>query len=235
VNYPSALLHDEPLGALDLKLRQAMQIELKRIQREVGITFIYVTHDQEEALTMSDRIAVMNEGLVEQIGSPEDIYHSPSSVFVANFIGVANLLPATVHSNSGSDVTVLVGGNRLVRVDGGARQWAVGDAATVMVRPERLHLSRESNGATALPTVVDAVLFQGSSIRCILKTADGIPIVAHVGHDAPLPGLDTGQSLWVSWDADAARLLPPSKTPSPLELTLASTAELATGAVQTQS
>jgi spermidine/putrescine transport system ATP-binding protein len=82
---------------------------------------------------------------------------------------------------------------------------------------------------------VDAVLFQGSSIRCILKTADGIPIVAHVGHDDPLPGLDTGQSLWVSWDADAARLLPPSMTPSPLELTLASTAELATGAVQTQS
>src|SRR4051794_4316061 len=94
-NYPSALLLDEPLGALDLKLRQAMQIELKRIQREVGITFIYVTHDQEEALTMSDRIAVMNEGRVEQIGTPEEIYHSPTSVFVANFIGVANLLPAT--------------------------------------------------------------------------------------------------------------------------------------------
>jgi len=235
VNYPSALLLDEPLGALDLKLRQAMQIELKRIQREVGITFIYVTHDQEEALTMSDRIAVMNEGRVEQIGSPEDIYHSPSSVFVANFIGVANLLPATVQSNAGKDITVLVGGNRLVQVDPGSRSWSVGDAATVMVRPERLRLSREANGATALPTVVDAVLFQGSSIRCILKTADGIPIVAHVGHDDPLPGLDTGQSLWVSWDADAARLLPPSKTPSPLELTLASTAELATGAVQTQS
>ena len=89
---PSALLLDEPLGALDLKLRQAMQIELKRIQREVGITFIYVTHDQEEALTMSDRIAVMNEGRVEQIGTPEEIYHSPATVFVANFIGVANLL-----------------------------------------------------------------------------------------------------------------------------------------------
>ncbi len=95
VNYPSALLLDEPLGALDLKLRQAMQIELKRIQREVGITFIYVTHDQEEALTMSDRIAVMNEGRVEQIGPPQEIYHSPASVFVANFIGIANLLPAS--------------------------------------------------------------------------------------------------------------------------------------------
>ena len=100
-NYPSALLLDEPLGALDLKLRQAMQIELKRIQREVGITFIYVTHDQEEALTMSDRIAVMNEGRVEQIGPPREIYHSPSSVFVANFIGVANLIPAIVQDTTG--------------------------------------------------------------------------------------------------------------------------------------
>ena len=108
VNYPSALLLDEPLGALDLKLRQAMQIELKRIQREVGITFVYVTHDQEEALTMSDRIAVMNEGKVEQIATPEEIYHSPASVFVAGFIGVANLLPATVttvHEDS-ADVTL---------------------------------------------------------------------------------------------------------------------------------
>ena len=109
-NYPSALLLDEPLGALDLKLRQAMQIELKRIQREVGITFIYVTHDQEEALTMSDRIAVMNEGRVEQIGTPQEIYHSPTSVFVANFIGVANLIPAVVQQAGGADATVVVAG-----------------------------------------------------------------------------------------------------------------------------
>ncbi len=94
VNYPSALLLDEPLGALDLKLRQAMQLELKRIQREVGITFIYVTHDQEEALTMSDRIAVMSDGRVEQIGAPTDIYDEPATVFVAGFIGQANLWPA---------------------------------------------------------------------------------------------------------------------------------------------
>ena len=94
VNYPSALLLDEPLGALDLKLRQAMQFELKRIQREVGITFVYVTHDQEEALTMSDRIAVMNAGKVEQIGTPTEIYDRPATVFVAGFIGQANLWPA---------------------------------------------------------------------------------------------------------------------------------------------
>ena len=96
VNFPKALLLDEPLGALDLKLRQAMQFELKRIQREVGITFVYVTHDQEEALTMSDRIAVMSNGNVEQIGTPTEIYDNPATVFVAGFIGQANLWPCTV-------------------------------------------------------------------------------------------------------------------------------------------
>ena len=95
VNLPKALLLDEPLGALDLKLRQVMQLELKRIQREVGITFMFVTHDQEEALTMSDRIAVMTQGRVDQIGTPTEIYHRPSSAFVAGFIGTANLLPVT--------------------------------------------------------------------------------------------------------------------------------------------
>ena len=108
MNYPSALLLDEPLGALDLKLRQAMQLELKRIQREVGITFVFVTHDQEEALTMSDRIAVMSEGQVEQIGTPEEIYHSPASVFVAGFIGIANLLPATIETVHADSAAVTV-------------------------------------------------------------------------------------------------------------------------------
>ena len=98
VNRPKALLLDEPLGALDLKLRQSMQLELKRIQRELGITFVFVTHDQEEALTMSDRIAVMTQGRTDQIGTPTEIYHHPSTVFVAGFIGTANLLPVTVRS-----------------------------------------------------------------------------------------------------------------------------------------
>ena len=115
VNYPSALLLDEPLGALDLKLRQAMQLELKRIQREVGITFIFVTHDQEEALTMSDRIAVMSEGRVEQIGSPEEIYHEPDTEFVAGFIGMANLLPAVIERHEGELAVARVAGDRIVR------------------------------------------------------------------------------------------------------------------------
>ncbi len=106
VNYPSALLLDEPLAALDLKLREAMQLELKRVQREVGITFVFVTHDQGEALTMSDRIAVMSEGVIEQVGTPEDIYRRPASLFVAGFIGSANLLPGTVSGHEGDDVVV---------------------------------------------------------------------------------------------------------------------------------
>src|SRR5689334_12958911 len=109
VNFPSALLLDEPLGALDLKLRQAMQIELKRIQREVAITFVFVTHDQEEALTMSDRIAVMSQGWVDQIGAPEEIYHHPQTVFVAGFIGQANLWDTTVEKADAQQATVRLG------------------------------------------------------------------------------------------------------------------------------
>ena len=139
VNFPSALLLDEPLGALDLKLRQAMQLELKRIQREVGITFIFVTHDQEEALTMSDRIAVMNEGRVEQIGTPEEIYHQPATVFVAGFIGMANLLPARLDGRDGELAIARLADDRFVRVPA-VDELGDGDTATLMVRPERMQL-----------------------------------------------------------------------------------------------
>ena len=141
VNYPSALLLDEPLGALDLKLRQAMQLELKRIQREVGITFVFVTHDQEEALTMSDRIAVMSEGRVEQIGTPEEIYHEPG-------VGVRRRLhrhgqPAAGHGRTGATATSRsprLAGDRRRRRAGGRRARRRVEAATLMVRPERVHL-----------------------------------------------------------------------------------------------
>jgi len=134
VNYPKALLLDEPLGALDLKLRQSMQLELKRIQREVGITFIFVTHDQEEALTMSDRIAVMNKGRVEQIGSPREIYDRPTTVFVAGFIGQANLWSATVKANNGTTTTIDVAG-RSIEVTDDRSGLRPGERGTFMVRP----------------------------------------------------------------------------------------------------
>jgi spermidine/putrescine transport system ATP-binding protein len=208
VNYPSALLLDEPLGALDLKLRQAMQLELKRIQREVEITFIYVTHDQEEALTMSDRIAVMSEGHVEQIGSPEEIYNNPETVFVAGFIGSANLLRARVEKGGDSPVVVLPGDRR---TEVAARHsFDVGAAATVMVRPERVRLatSEPANGAGVLDATVADLVFQGPVVRCALRAADGTEVVAHVGPEDDLPALRPGARVWATWDVDAARLLP---------------------------
>ena len=133
VNFPSALLLDEPLAALDLKLREAMQFELKRIQREVGITFVFVTHDQGEALTMSDRIAVMSDGRVEQIGTPQEIYNSPASLFVAGFIGSANLLPGEVVSRDGDDTVVALNSGSTIRTRTSEaardRPPGVGDAA----------------------------------------------------------------------------------------------------------
>ena len=150
VNLPSALLLDEPLAALDLKLREAMQIELKRIQREVGITFIFVTHDQGEALTMSDRIAVMSRGQVEQIGTPEEIYAAPSSIFVAGFIGSANLLPGTLESVDDGRAVVRLDNDVLVEV-GGSTLANVGDPVTVMLRPERLGATHRSERRRAQP------------------------------------------------------------------------------------
>jgi spermidine/putrescine transport system ATP-binding protein len=227
VNYPSALLLDEPLGALDLKLRQVMQIELKRIQREVGITFIYVTHDQEEALTMSDRIAVMNEGRVEQIGPPREIYHSPASVFVANFIGTANLLPGMVTRVGGDRVTVKVAGDGELSIPVGADPVAPGAGVTVMVRPERLRLTGRDAGTSGVPVTVRHVVFQGPVIRCILVAPDGTEIVAHLGPEEAIPDLEPGLHLQVSWDPDAARLLPPATQPPPIEADLRATVERA--------
>jgi len=210
VNYPSALLLDEPLGALDLKLRQAMQLELKRIQREVGITFIYVTHDQEEALTMSDRIAVMNDGKVEQIASPEEIYHSPASVFVAGFIGVANLLPSTVETVRGDFAEVTLAGDARTEVPVIHGEPQAYGRATVMIRPERIgvRVDEPTNGTPRLRTTVSDLTFQGPLVRAALRTADGTEVVAHIGPEDDLPMLRPGDAVWITWEKDAARLLP---------------------------
>ena len=160
VNFPSALLLDEPLAALDLKLREAMQFELKRIQREVGITFVFVTHDQGEALTMSDRIAVMSDGRVEQIGTPEEIYNSPASLFVAGFIGSANLLPGDVVGTDGDDTVVELTAGHTVRartdIERPAGTPGVGDAAAraphrVGDRPRRRPVDRRHRRRRRVP------------------------------------------------------------------------------------
>ncbi|HSP97504.1 MAG TPA: ABC transporter ATP-binding protein [Candidatus Dormibacteraeota bacterium] len=215
VNFPSALLLDEPLSALDLKLRQAMQIELKRIQREVGITFVFVTHDQEEALTMSDRIAVMREGRVEQVGTPEEIYHSPATVFVAGFIGTANLLPATIEQLNGTRATVRLAGNQRVEVPIGHGEFRPGGSGVVMLRPERIELTTNPAATRwgAIPVQVVDVIFQGPVLRCLLRDATGGEITAHIDDDERPQGLTRGAEMWASWDPNGACLLPPQPAP----------------------
>ena len=207
VNYPSALLLDEPLAALDLKLREAMQLELKRIQREVGITFVFVTHDQGEALTMSDRIAVMSEGVIEQVGTPEEIYHRPASLFVAGFIGSANVLPGTARGRDGDDVVVELTSGATVRATGGYGALQE-DRVSVMLRPERLHVVTEHgpDGRSLAGTVKD-VIFQGASARLAVTLDDGTDVVTHVGTDTDLPFLRPRDAVHVTWQPGSAYLL----------------------------
>jgi spermidine/putrescine transport system ATP-binding protein len=168
------LLLDEPLGALDLKLRKQLQVELKGIQRDEGITFVYVTHDQEEALTMSDRIAVMNRGVIEQVDGPEEVYERPRTTFVAGFIGVSNLMPGQVVSANG--------GRAELRLDSGttvataSRGAAVGERANAVVRPEKLELHRlEEPPADGKPSVegdVESSLYLGTATQFVVRLAD---------------------------------------------------------------
>jgi spermidine/putrescine transport system ATP-binding protein len=220
VNYPSALLLDEPLGALDLKLRHVMQFELKRIQREVAITFVYVTHDQEEALTMSDRIAVMNAGNVEQIGTPTDIYDRPATVFVAGFIGQANLWHGRQTGRVNRDLVELaVLGTKLPAVPG-ATTIEPGGQVTLMVRPERIRVTVDPPGgevATVAATVTD-LTFQGPVVRLGLAAPDESPIVAHVGPEEDLPMLRPGDRVYVSWLPGASLVLPAAAIPTTEDL-----------------
>jgi len=186
VNRPRALLLDEPLGALDLKLREAMQVELKRIQRETGSTFVYVTHDQFEALTMSDRIAVMHQGRTEQIGTPRQIYDRPASAFVAGFIGTANLLPATVTGHDGERVRLDVAGIGPVVAPAPDHPTAAGTAVLLVVRPERITIAAEAGDGTppggnrpaGVVATVTEVLFAGATLRCTARTDGGAALVA---------------------------------------------------------
>ena len=161
VNRPKVLLLDEPLGALDLKLRKSMQVELKKIQREVGITFVYVTHDQEEALTMSDTIVVMNGGKIQQIGTPTDIYNEPKNAFVANFIGESNIIDGTMVR----DRLVTFAGHTFPCLDSGFGENAPVD---VVVRPEDLHLTTPEEGH--IGGVVESVIFKGIHYEMMVKS-----------------------------------------------------------------
>lgn len=206
VNMPQALLLDEPLAALDLKLRQAMQFELKRIQREVGITFIFVTHDQHEALTMSDRIAVMSQGRVEQIGTPEEIYNRPATNFVAGFIGDANLLNGKVVAVDAGGVDVSIG-SHVLRSESISGDLKVGEEVSVMIRPERIILTPQEAPAPAhaLSCTVTSHTFQGAQSRYGLTTDDGQEVFAYIDWTDELPEQEPGAKVLLSCNEKAIR------------------------------
>ncbi len=211
VNRPKVLLLDEPLGALDLKLRKEMQIELKRLQQEVGITFIYVTHDQEEALTMSDRIAVMSQGKLLQVGSPTEIYERPSCQFVADFIGEANFVTGRVTHIQGAYATVAV--NDELTLTGLLQgSTTVGATVTLAIRPEKLRLLVQApEQGVSLPAHVARVLYIGSDTRLTVEIAGGIAIDVWEQNNRSTLDRDAywqrGERGFVSWNPDNALVL----------------------------
>jgi spermidine/putrescine transport system ATP-binding protein len=191
VTRPRVLLLDEPLSALDLKLRKGLQEELRRLQRGLGMTFVFVTHDQEEALGMSDRIAVMNQGRVEQVGSPEEIYERPATRFVAEFVGCGNFFEGT-------------GDGRTVRTrDGLSIQAAASGEVTLLVRPEKMRI----NGGGGLPARVEEVLYQGASMSIILRAGER-RILVEDANDGALARVRVGETTTVSWRPEDVLVLP---------------------------
>jgi spermidine/putrescine transport system ATP-binding protein len=196
VNKPRVLLLDEPLGALDLKLRKQMQLELKGIQHDVGITFVHVTHDQEEAMTMADRIAVMNRGHIEQLGTPTELYETPSTAFVAGFLGVSNLIPGTV---SGPDTVRLRSGPE-VRVRPDALAGRTG-AVAVGIRPEKIELGQGQSNSLEGTVVEEA--YVGVSTQYIVETGCGRLTVYRQNASPGLNGAAPGQRLTLSWSPES--------------------------------
>jgi len=206
---PRVLLLDEPLGALDLKLRKEMQIELKRIQNRVGITFIYVTHDQEEALSMSDRVAVMSNGVIEQLDEPREIYDRPMTAFVADFIGDMNFLDGSVSESGDGRFSMDAGDGIVVR---GRGEALGGSRVRVGLRPERMtaELGSPAAGPNTAAASVITKMYLGDQIQIVATLANGVNVVVREQRASADPALDTihpGDRIAVSWDEDAPLLL----------------------------
>ena len=219
VNLPKVLLLDEPLGALDLKLRKGLQIELKGIQRDVGITFVYVTHDQEEALTMSDRIAVMNRGRVEQCDAPEAVYERPSTTFVAGFIGVSNLMPGQVVSANGASSRVKLDAG--IEIEAPTDGVATGERCHAVVRPEKLRLDpRDGPARDGWPSVegmVESSVYLGTATQIIVRLPGDVPMTVLVpnadeAERSRLPG--GGVPVRLSWAPEHIHVVRESEAPA---------------------
>jgi spermidine/putrescine transport system ATP-binding protein len=207
VNRPAALLLDEPLGALDLKLRKEMQLELKQIQQRTETTFVYVTHDQEEALTMSDRIAVMNKGRIEQVADPEQVYDKPASSFVAGFIGVSNLMPGKVAKAGKSGEVELDSG---VKAPADAEGFKAGDRCHAVVRPEKLEIGPGGRGDPSVEGVVESSLYLGTATQMIVQLPGEVRMTVLVpnadeAERQKLPG--GGAKVKLSWATEHMHLV----------------------------
>lgn len=198
INRPKVLLLDEPLGALDLKLRKQMQIELKRLQKKLGITFIYVTHDQEEALTMSDRIAIINEGRIEQLDTPIEIYEHPKTKFVANFIGETNLLDAVVLEVKGDKAVIGTEVGRAEVLINSDDDYSVNDGLSVSVRPEHMKFSRTPIEGFRIKGIVKENIFVGNLIKMMITLNDGTEIRVNRFDASDLA--QPGDLVYLYWD-----------------------------------
>jgi spermidine/putrescine transport system ATP-binding protein len=203
---PSVLLLDEPLGALDAKLRRSLKVELKALQEQVGITFLYVTHDQEEALTMSDRLAVMRDGKIVQLGTPTEVYEEPADTYVADFLGVSNLMPVDVVSRGVGGRCEVRLGETLLSVEHGGLDAP--DSAHAVVRPERVRIEEfGSAGPNRVPAMVERLVYLGSATQVFLRLAPGTDIQALLQNDGGQSKLTQGTPVQAYLAPDALRVL----------------------------
>lgn len=211
VNRPLVLLLDEPLSSLDYRLRKTMQIELKQLQRKLGITFIFVTHDQEEALSMSDRVVVMNEGGIEQVGTPRQVYEKPQSLSVAKFIGEVNIFDCEVLDIDGKKITVEIFGKQ--RIIKSSREFNIGDKAYILVRPEDLRVwdnSEVDDTSDMHPGVVEEVIYKGSTVDLMVRLSNGKLVAATEFFDEDDDRLEyaIGEGVWATWLSGWEVILP---------------------------
>lgn len=202
VNRPKVLLLDEPLGALDLKLRKQMQIELKRLQKQLGITFVYVTHDQEEALTMSDRIAIINQGVMEQIDTPQNIYEHPKTKFVAGFIGESNIFDTIVKRILDDKVEL---GTEVGHISVPVADYTLGEAVSVSVRPEAMSFSKERISGFSIKGVVKEIIYVGNLVKMILEMSNGQEIKINRFDASELA--QVGEVVYLNWPIEKGRAI----------------------------